>query len=174
MSDLLHYLPEFMQNYREIRKITEIEDREMSNVLEHIQSIPTESSISSATDTYGLKRYEAMLGITPKNGNTITQRREQVLRIWSGETITIRWLKQVFQQRFGGKVTITMPEAYTLALAVHGMSSIELKELEWIMQHKIPVNVAYTISGNTQTSSEGILYHGGVVANTIHYTIKEN
>lgn len=163
-----------MQDYREIRKIAELENAEFAAIFEHMQSIPIESIISSATDAYGLKRYETMLGITPKDGDTFAQRREQILQLWNGETVTMRWLKQVLQQKFGEKVTITMPEAYTLALAVHGMSSIELKELEWIMQHKIPVNVAYTISGNTQTSSEGILYHGGVVANTIHYTIKED
>lgn len=163
-----------MRKYREIRGIAAAENPEMDAALECVRSIPAESCISTATEAYGLKRYEALLGITPENGDTIAQQRERVLRAWNGEAVTIRWLEQTFQDMFEDKVTVKMPEAYTLALTVHGMASSELKTLEQIMQNRIPANIAYTISGDTQTSSEGTVYYAGAVVNTIQYTIGEN
>lgn len=174
MSDLLHYLPDFMQEYREIRQIAKAENPEMEFIQKYASAIPKESCISTTTEDYGLKRYEMLLGITPEDGDTIVQRRMRILQTWSKKGITIRWLEQTFQEQFGDKVTIAMPEPYTLALTVHNITAKKLKILEQLMQDQIPANIAYTISGDTHKSSEGVLYYAGAVVNTIQYTIGEN
>ncbi len=78
MKSYIKYLPEFMQNFKEIKEIGNIEDKVIKDEWERYRDTENSQWIETA-DERGLKRYENMFNISG-GGNGIDVRRE-ALRI---------------------------------------------------------------------------------------------
>lgn len=75
---LIDYLPLFMRDYREIQEVMQTDERELSELWKVLEDLLNNQFIQSAADD-GLSRWEKILGILPKNTDTLSERRFRLL-----------------------------------------------------------------------------------------------
>lgn len=74
MKSYIKYLPEFMQRFKEIKEISNAEDKIIKDEWERYKDTENSQWIDTAEER-GLKRYEDMLNISG-GGNSVQVRRE--------------------------------------------------------------------------------------------------
>ena len=79
---LIDYLPEFMQDMKEIKVLLSAEDTDVEALKIDIEDIFKDQYFLEATET-GLKHYEDMLNIVPKITDTFETRRFRLLSKFS-------------------------------------------------------------------------------------------
>lgn len=84
VKNLIDYLPLYMQEYDEIERIMEAEQSECDNAYEGLELVWNNQFLFSATDE-GLKRWEKMLGVTPKADDTFQERRFRIYALLNQE-----------------------------------------------------------------------------------------
>lgn len=75
---LIDYLPPFMREYREMEKIMEAEQPEFDLAWKRSEDALSDQFIMEATE-YGVMRWESMLNITPKDTDTLDERKFRIL-----------------------------------------------------------------------------------------------
>jgi hypothetical protein len=75
---LIDYLPHFMQGYREMAVIMESEQTEIDRLWMESENALADQFIHEATES-GIKRWEFMLGISPKDTDSLDERRFRIL-----------------------------------------------------------------------------------------------
>ncbi len=86
---LKNYLPEFIRNVEDIKKITEAEQPEFDNLNDDIDNIQNEMFIETAS-VNGIERFEKVYEIENKGSEDIDFRKYRLmLKIIGGEHITI-------------------------------------------------------------------------------------
>lgn len=81
---LIDYLPKFMQDYSEMNAIMEAEQPEFDLVWVKADYVFADQFILDATD-YGVMRWESMLKITPKDTDTLDERKFRILTLLNQE-----------------------------------------------------------------------------------------
>lgn len=164
-TDLVSYLPPFMQKYREIRAALEAEDPEFKLVWEGADRALKNEFILTA-DEYGISRFEKLLGIVPGKGEKLEARRGAVLGRWyHARPYTWRMLRERLEgipcQK--GKISVShdFGEGYSLWVQVETDEASAGREAEYILGIMLPANIAAWI---TYEIPEGnaVLYGGGV------------
>ena len=79
--NLVSYLPEFMQQYKEPVATLDAENPEFVLLWKNAEKILYNRFISTA-DEYGISRFESLLGIYPARTDSIEVRRQRVLLRW--------------------------------------------------------------------------------------------
>ncbi len=82
--NLISYLPQFMQEYKELKKLFEIEEPELESIFEQMDIIRKNLFIESC-DENGIKRFEKLLKITPSKTDSLEVRRDRVKALWIEE-----------------------------------------------------------------------------------------
>ncbi len=80
--DLREYLPPFLVEYRELKRILETENIFLQQVENENWQIVDNRFITSC-DEYGISRYERMMNITPLDDDTLDDRRFRILSNWN-------------------------------------------------------------------------------------------
>ena len=75
---LTDYLPSFLQEYRELNAIMEAEQPEINGLWDSAEQTLANQFVSIATEN-GVKRWESMLGISPKGTDTVDERKFRIL-----------------------------------------------------------------------------------------------
>jgi hypothetical protein len=75
---LIHYLPQFMQNYVEMQEITNTEQVEVDKLWSKTEDLLSNQFILEAKEI-GIVRWESMLKISPKDTDTLEERRFRIL-----------------------------------------------------------------------------------------------
>ena len=75
---LINYLPPYMQEYAEMQEIMKAEQPEFDFLWEAFETAMNNQFIEDATE-YGVRRWESMLDITPKDTDTIDERKFRIL-----------------------------------------------------------------------------------------------
>lgn len=75
---LIDYLPPFVQEYQEIKKIMEVEQPEIDNLWVSCQNTLDDQFVMAATEN-GVNRWEKIMGITPKGTDTLDERKFRIL-----------------------------------------------------------------------------------------------
>lgn len=75
---LIEYLPPFMQEYVEIQNIMEAEQPEIDLMWESSENALSDQFILEATE-HGVKRWERMLNIAPKDTDNLDERKFRIL-----------------------------------------------------------------------------------------------
>lgn len=83
--DLSQYLPPFLLEYKELKKILEIESAHLQE-LENTHWQLIDNRFITSCDEVGIARFENMLGITPDDDDTLSDRIFRVLSTWNKET----------------------------------------------------------------------------------------
>jgi D-ribose pyranose/furanose isomerase RbsD len=140
---LIDYLPQFLQVFREIATIMEVEQFEIDHLNNEIEDALSDQFILHLTEK-GAKRWETMLGISPKDTDTLEERRFRILTKQSIDTpYTLRKLEQVLTTLCGADgylVKVGANEHHVevkLAVGKHNNYS----EVETILNKMIPANL---------------------------------
>ena len=75
---LIDYLPPFMREYLEMQKIMEVEQAEFDSAWERYENTLADQFIMDTTE-HGISRWENMLKISPKDTDTLEERKFRVL-----------------------------------------------------------------------------------------------
>lgn len=144
---LIDYLPQFLQVFREMATIMEVEQFEIDHLNTEIEDALSDQFILHLTEK-GAKRWETMLGISPKDTDTLEERRFRILTKQSIDTpYTLRKLEQVLTTLCGADgyfVKVGANEHHVevkLAVGNHNNYS----EVENILNKMIPANMTQHI-----------------------------
>lgn len=160
--DLLSYLPPLIQEYKEIKKITEAENPEFQLLWDADELVRNSIFILTATEQ-GLKRFEKLLGIYATPDDTIESRRNRVLTRWMDAIpYTYRYLIGVITVLTNGNFEIYPKfSEYALEIVTHISQIGAVDDLDYLLKTIMPCNIAVTstntlewfISGNVWISS---------------------
>lgn len=155
--DLLHYLPLFVQEYKEIQKIMKAEEPEFQLVADESEVLKNNQFISTCDET-GIARYEKILHITPTSEDTLESRKSRVIVRWN-DAVPYTW--KVFMQKMqtlcGEDFELTEDwNNYQLYITTHLDIYGQVEELENILGYMPPANILiiaenvlnYLLSGN--------------------------
>ena len=82
--NLLNYLPYEIRKYKDYQVITESENPEFQQLFEISQVILDESFIQSASE-YGVSKFEHMLKLYPRDGDSLEVRKTKLLIWWNNQ-----------------------------------------------------------------------------------------
>lgn len=168
---LIHYLPPFTQEYKEMQEIMKAEQPEIDLLWNAVEGVFADQFIQDATEN-GVSRWESMLGISPKGTDTLDERKFRILSKLNQELpYTMRKLEQVL-------TTLCGVDGYSIELNA-AEYNIEVKlgianhnnygEVERILKAMIPANLTQVVTllfnrwesvkNDNQTWSDVLFYH---------------
>ncbi len=140
---LIDYIPSFLQEYQGLNAIMETEQPEIDGLWNSAKQTLANQFILEATES-GVKRWESMLGISPKGTDTLDERKFRILTKMNQELpYTLRKLEQTLTNLcgvdgFSIEVFATRHHVEVrLALGNHSNYS----EVENILNKMIPANM---------------------------------
>ena len=145
---LIDYLPHFMQEYIEMRKIMETEQVEIDRLWLETENVFADQFILEAT-VNGVKRWESMLGISPKDTDSLDERKFRILTKLNQELpYTLRKLEQALTNLCGADgYTINVNSAkYLVEVKLALSNESNYGEVEKILKKMIPANMIQTVS----------------------------
>lgn len=171
--DLISYLPQFVQEYREIKHIMTAENPEIQTLEDETEIIKNNQFIISC-DTVGIRRFEELLHIIPNPDDTLDARISRVLARWNDEIpYTYRGLIERLNTLCGEGNFTLLPNfnMYELELVVYLPLSGQAAELDYMLSYMIPANI-HVISNNIlHHEIQGNVFLGGVTVETNYFTI---
>ena len=170
--DLIKRLPSFMQQYDELVRLTDSQNPEFDR-LWNIEDLVRKNVFIYTAEYEGLRRFESMLGITPKPGESIESRRNKVLMRWNNDQpFTLRFLVGLLETMTGGNFDIyTNFDNYEMEIIVHGMDHEFFAELEFIRQTIIPANIYLRSMNRIEHSFQNNMAVGSALVRVIEINI---
>ncbi|MEH7521678.1 YmfQ family protein [Bacillus sp. JJ1503] len=111
--DMFDYLPKEYEDFRESRAVVKTEAAEFERLHANIADVLAQFFIDTAT--WGLSRWERMVGVTADKSKPIDQRRAVVKSKLRGVgTVTVELIKNVTESWYGGEVEVTQTPAQYL------------------------------------------------------------
>lgn len=167
-SRLIGYLPQFMQNFAEMKEIMRVADGEADRI--HLQMGRTldEAFIEDCTE-FGVRKYEGMLGIPASDGDSLELRRDRASLRWGNEApYTYRAIVAKLDECCGrGNYDLYGDKGrYEIKVCTHMAEHGKVEEVERLLEHMLPMNMAYDVSNELLRESEATFYvHGVTVRN---------
>ena len=144
---LIDYLPPFMQQVEEIKKIMNISPPEIEKINENIQNILKDFFVMDASEQ-GVKTYEKILKITPKLTDTLDKRKYDILSIYN-QTLpfTLETLKQRLNALCGenGYIVNICYSDFVLNLTLKLNNIKLLSTVSNMLENIVPVNMVINI-----------------------------
>lgn len=164
--DLVSYLPEFMQGYKEPVAALKAEDPEFTIVWKGTDKILYNHFISTA-DEYGIQRFEKLLNISPSDEDTLESRRSRCQSKWFNR---VPYSMRVFLQKLmvlcdntDFTVTNNFTEGYTLTVGTNLELYGQVEELEHIINTMLPENIVMESHNSIPCNIHGAaLFSGGI------------
>ena len=172
---LISYLPMFMQEYKEMKTIMEAEQVEIDHLWSEVQNSMLDQFILDATEN-GVKRWESMLGISPKDTDTIDERKFRILTKLNQELpYTLRKLEQTLTNLCGvdGFSIDVQSKEYSVYVKLALDNRSNYQEVEKILNKMIPANMVTYIQIMYTIHSNLIGYTHEELSNYTHEQIKE-
>ena len=146
--DLVSYLPDFMQEYKEPVKALEAENPEFVLVWKASDSILS-NQFQATADEAGISRYEQILGITPGETDTLEMRKARVHDRWINKLpYTVRTLEDRLTELLGGdhfSLQSDFKDAYELVVTVYSINNDPENDIRYILDSMAPVNMVTKI-----------------------------
>lgn len=140
---LINYLPYFMQVYREMAVIMETEQVEVDRLWTNVENILSDQFILEATEN-GVKRWESMLGVSPKDTDTLDERKFRILTKLNQELpYTLRKLEQALNNLCGnGMFSVEVSaEEYHVEIKLGLVNKNNYQEVVDVLKKMIPANM---------------------------------
>lgn len=140
---LLDYLPHFMREYYEMRKIMETEQVEIDQLWLEAENALADQFVLEATEQ-GVKRWESMLDISPKDTDTLDERKFRILTKLNQELpYTLRKLQMALTNLCGADgFTINLQAAeYHIEVKLAVGNHSNYSEVVNILKRMIPANL---------------------------------
>ena len=173
---LIDYLPHYMQEYMEIKEIMKAEQPEIDALWSSVENAFADQYILDATE-YGVMRWESMLDISPKDTDTLDERKFRILTRLNQELpYTLTKLKEALTTLCGADgFSINLQAAHyhieiKLALGHHN----NYQEVVGLLNKMIPANLTQYIKLMYNTNnSVGLYRHMDLAAYTHHFIRSE-
>ena len=163
---LLNYLPEFMQEYREMKCLMLAEDPEVQKLEDETEIIKNNQFILTCNEK-GLSKYEKLVGILPDPGSGIEERKKRVIEKW-GTAVPYSYARfiQRLDQLCWNEGYVIRPHfgQYEIELLVSLAERGQIRDLEWICETYVPANMDVSLLNKIAVHAEEGLYAGGVVS----------
>ena len=172
--NLLSFLPEFVQEYREIKHIMNSEQPEIQKLEDETEIIKNNQFILSC-DIDGIARFENLLGITPKPDDTLDARKSRVITRWNDSIpYTYKGLKEKLNVMCGEGNYLLIPSfnEYGLEIVVSLPLSGQADELDYMLSYMIPANIVVTSRNNMVRTMTGTVHGGGTTIQTSNFTLQ--
>lgn len=172
--NLLSFLPEFVQEYREIKHIMNSEQPEIQKLEDETETIKNNQFILSC-DIDGIARFENLLGITPKPDDTLDARKSRVITRWNDSIpYTYKGLKEKLNVMCGEGNYLLIPSfnEYGLEIVVSLPLSGQADELDYMLSYMIPANIVVTSRNNMVRTMTGTVHGGGTTIETSNFTLQ--
>ena len=172
--NLLSFLPEFVQEYREIKHIMNSEQPEIQKLEDETEIIKNNQFILSC-DIDGIARFENLLGITPKPDDTLDARKSRVITRWNDSIpYTYKGLKEKLNIMCGEGNYLLIPSfnEYGLEIVVSLPLSGQADELDYMLSYMIPANIVVTSRNNMVRTMTGTVHGGGTTIETSNFTLQ--
>ena len=163
--DLVSYLPPFMAGYKEIGATLTAEDPEFVLVWEAADRVLKNEFIATA-DSYGISRFEGILGLIPSEQDTLEIRRKRVSARWAAKLpYTWRMLLERLASLCGEnafKVSVPVMGGYGIEVSVSIDTSTEplLYEVQQMLEGYLPANLTYKVTGVVEKKKEERIFVG--------------
>lgn len=143
---LVPYLPEFMRKYKEPVAVLESENQEFLALWKAADQILYNRFVSTA-DSYGLARFESILGLLPKATDTFDDRRQRIIEKMNERLpYTLRSLRGLLEATYGiGNYTANLTDDYVLTVGLRGASATYRDALA-MLRRLVPVNMVIKIN----------------------------
>lgn len=144
---LIDYLPHFVRDYRELAVVMETEQIEVDRLWVEAENAFADQFILEATMN-GVKRWESMLGISPKDTDTLDERKFRILTKLNQELpYTLRKLEQALTNLCGADgYSINLQAAkYHIEVKLAEGNRNKYSEVENILKKMIPANMTQYI-----------------------------
>ncbi len=153
---LIDYLPDILRGYKEFKAITAAQQPEFELVWELVGGLLNEQYVHTAQGS-GLAKWEKVLGLIPKAGDTPSDRRFRILaRLNDKLPYTWRALKAKLDTLAGEDYTLTWQD-YEIALEVGAVLLAEdkLLELRQMIEAYAPANMRVAVSAAEESGLPG-------------------
>ena len=143
--NLLSYLPDFMQEYREIRRIMESEEPELKLLWELLKNVFNNQFIQYC-DEEGISKFEEMLGLHRYENDTLEIRIFRVLTYWNDQIpYTWRVLVNRMDQLCGAGNYELRPNfnVYELEITTKFDDAKKYDELNNMLKTILPANLGF-------------------------------
>lgn len=162
-----------MQNFKEIKEITNAEQKEVDLIDGEISKALDNAFIESC-DEYGIKKYEKLVGVTPTAQDTLESRKSRVLIRWNdfipySYKVLIRKLN-IF---CGVNNYDISGDLRNYELIIQTMLSLpgQSKELEVMLNKMLPLNISLSVLNDLEYELIGYAHSHGVTVETKAITI---
>lgn len=167
--ELVSYLPEFMQSYKEPVAALDAQNPEFQIIWNAVDKTLCNQFISTA-DEYGISRFEKILGIYPSDVDTLESRRSRVQSKWFNKIpYTIRVLLEklkVLCDDTDFSVTYDFDTGYSLKIVTSLVASGQLQEVKNVIEELLPCNVYVERYNLLSINSDGDIFMVGGVTQT--------
>lgn len=171
---LIDYLPPYMQEYLEMQQVMNAEQPEFDLLWEACENALADQFIHDATE-YGVKRWETMLNITPRDTDTLDERKFRILARLNQELpYTMTKLKEAL-------TTLCGADGFTIDLQAN-LYHIEIKlaighhnnfqEVVDLLNKMIPANMTQYVKLMYNTHSMVSLYRHMDLAAYTHNQVR--
>lgn len=153
---LIDYLPPFMQKYLELRQIMDAEQPEINSLWTAYENALDDQFIMDATE-YGVRRWENMLKVTPKDTDSLDERKFNILAKLNQELpYTLTKLKEVLTTLCGadGFSIDLQPEQYHIEVTLALSNNNNYQNVVNVLAKMIPANMTQYVK---------IMYNGNDV-----------
>ena len=166
---MIDYLPHFMQEYFEMRQVMESEQPEFDLAWGNAENALADQFILDATE-YGVKRWETMLNVTPKDTDTLDERKFRILTKLNQELpYTMTKLKEALTTLCGADgYSINLQAAsYHIEVKLAVGNKNNYQEVVDLLTKMIPANLTQFVQIMYNTNSVlGLMTHAQLAAYT--------
>lgn len=171
--DLISYLPQFIEDYREIKYITDAENPEFQILSDKTEVIKDNQFIITCNEI-GISKFEKLLNIVPNIDDTLEARISRAIIRWNDSIpYTYRALIERLNNLCGEGNYIVSPnfDKYELEIIASLSLSGQADELDFIITYMIPANLVVISKNELVHNLTGTVFTGGTVVDKNYYTI---
>ena len=141
--NLLEYLPDYLKTYKELQQIMGTESIELQKLEDRHQNMIADGFIASC-GSYGISRFEKLLGIVPLADDTLDTRKFRVQSKWNNRSpYHYAYLEEQLTILCGsdGYAVLFDREKQKLTVKVELVSKNMLDSVEEFLQNVVPCNL---------------------------------
>ena len=162
--DISQYLPAFLSRSPHFKSTNEADSKEHDTIRIDIQDVLDQCYVASAT--WGLERWEELVGISTDTTLDINSRRQNVLaKLQKPESVTELFLTNLINRYIADKegFIISHPAEYRIEILYHGGQVLDYEKLREAVRTYIPAHLGFALVTYTTGT---LLYHGAGTAQT--------
>lgn len=145
---LIDYLPPFIQKFKEMSAIMEMEQPEFDLVWQSAENALADQSIMTATIN-GIKRWEKIFGITAKADETLEERRFRIIaKLNERPPYTIEALRNLLNIQLGeeGYTLLLSADTYELTVKLAISNETNFETVVELLDRILPANIVRVIT----------------------------